>query len=453
MGMAQTVGLRQSFPTFFLIAKPFRWFFSSRRRVLGLVAVVLLMIVVPPIWWAIQLLGLPDIGEPFDVEAFRATSIPDDRNAFLIYRRAAQVLKPPPEEKSNVGQAKKPASRWSAAGTEVQQWVLASREALSLYRQAAEKPDAFEPSLDLSGRLSRTLPLARLQRLALLEASRLEEQGDMAGAWAWYRSYLRTIHLAGRWGSVYKRHEAQTWHKLLLDRLTGWSADAKTIPVLLRQALDDVIACEAIAPSDSYALKTQYLLEASFLEARKLPHGRMPPAWLIALASRPGLRPLIAIVTPDHMEAISAAWMFWRREPERSRRVLELVTANRLAYYDLPPDKRPKPDPNIASCDVYDFGPEAPAKARVLSAELLGGWLDSTYAPRELIECVNLHSIRTGETASHHALIMLLATELYRRDHSGRDHETPQELVGPYLKQLPREFPEEDHPKDMTVDE
>jgi len=27
--------------------------------------------------------GLPDIGDPFDVEAFRAETIPDDRNAFV----------------------------------------------------------------------------------------------------------------------------------------------------------------------------------------------------------------------------------------------------------------------------------------------------------------------------------------------------------------------------------
>ena len=43
--------------------------------------------------------------------------------------------------------------RWSAAGPEAHQWVEANREALALYRQAAEKPDAFEPLLVSSGRL------------------------------------------------------------------------------------------------------------------------------------------------------------------------------------------------------------------------------------------------------------------------------------------------------------
>ena len=40
------------------------------------------------IWWLNSLNGLPDIGDPFDVAAFRALSIPDDQNAFALLRRA-----------------------------------------------------------------------------------------------------------------------------------------------------------------------------------------------------------------------------------------------------------------------------------------------------------------------------------------------------------------------------
>ena len=64
--------------------------------------------------------------------------------------------------------------------------------------------------------------------------------------------------------------------------------------------------------------------------------------------------------------------------------MLRLVTANRLAYFDLPPQERPSPDPDVLSCDLYPFGPEAPAKARVLSPKELDRWLDSTHDPREL---------------------------------------------------------------------
>ena len=38
-------------------------------------------------------LGLPDIGDPFDVEAFQGETIPDDRNAFVLYRQAAALFR------------------------------------------------------------------------------------------------------------------------------------------------------------------------------------------------------------------------------------------------------------------------------------------------------------------------------------------------------------------------
>src|SRR5215468_4171007 len=40
------------------------------------------------IWWLNSLNGLPDIGNPFDVAAFRAFNIAEDQNAFAFFRRA-----------------------------------------------------------------------------------------------------------------------------------------------------------------------------------------------------------------------------------------------------------------------------------------------------------------------------------------------------------------------------
>lgn len=43
------------------------------------------------IWWKTSLNGLPDIGDPFDVSAFRAIKMPDEQNAFSYYRRAGKA--------------------------------------------------------------------------------------------------------------------------------------------------------------------------------------------------------------------------------------------------------------------------------------------------------------------------------------------------------------------------
>src|SRR5262249_9055673 len=46
------------------------------------------------IWWFNSLNGLPDIGDPFDVAAFRAFRLPDEQNAFAYLRRAKEKLSP-----------------------------------------------------------------------------------------------------------------------------------------------------------------------------------------------------------------------------------------------------------------------------------------------------------------------------------------------------------------------
>src|SRR5690348_8515768 len=92
--MTWTSSASRNFPTLRYLAAPFRWLFKSRQRVLTAAAVLLAMLATPPVWWATQLMGLPEIEEPVDVQAIRSFRIPDESNAFILYRRAADRLKP-----------------------------------------------------------------------------------------------------------------------------------------------------------------------------------------------------------------------------------------------------------------------------------------------------------------------------------------------------------------------
>ena len=58
------------------------------------------------IWWLTSLNGLPDIGDPFDVAAFRAFRVPDDQNAFTFLRRAKEKLDPLRALKGETGQTR-----------------------------------------------------------------------------------------------------------------------------------------------------------------------------------------------------------------------------------------------------------------------------------------------------------------------------------------------------------
>src|SRR5262249_97908 len=103
---------------------------------------------------------------------------------------------------------------WSKADPRVRRWAEENRDALALYREGAERPDALEPGRarppdrrsDEEMRALRSLHL-----LALIEASRLEVRGDMAEAWGWYRTALRASYHFGLRGGQIHRFIADRW--------------------------------------------------------------------------------------------------------------------------------------------------------------------------------------------------------------------------------------------------
>src|SRR6185312_13445806 len=61
------------------------------RRRLGLIVAYALIAAAIGVmaWRESRLIGLPDIGEPFDPAPVLALRIPDDENAFVLYRQAS----------------------------------------------------------------------------------------------------------------------------------------------------------------------------------------------------------------------------------------------------------------------------------------------------------------------------------------------------------------------------
>src|SRR5690349_17957153 len=79
------------------VLAPLRWLERARgRKRLALVALYLVLLAVAAFfgWWASSLRGLPDIGDPFDVAAFRAEGVPPEQDAYTHYRRASQLFRP-----------------------------------------------------------------------------------------------------------------------------------------------------------------------------------------------------------------------------------------------------------------------------------------------------------------------------------------------------------------------
>ena len=65
-----------------------------RRITLIFAGCVATAVAVLALWWVTSLIGLPDIGDPFDVAAFHAFHVPDDQNAFTYIRQRTGKLTP-----------------------------------------------------------------------------------------------------------------------------------------------------------------------------------------------------------------------------------------------------------------------------------------------------------------------------------------------------------------------
>jgi hypothetical protein len=387
------------------------------------------------IWWLVSLTGLPDIGEPFDTAAFRAFSVPEDQNAFTFLTRADRTLASIPSRSSVT---------WAEADAYVRSWVESNREAIALFQQGADQADAANPPYDPG------VNAQRLATLVLLEASKRQESGDPAGAWDCYRAMLRMATHIRRRGSLAQRQDLDIyWSGSLQRRLTLWAADPQTTIVQVRRALDEVLQSEPTRDWESSAIKSAYLEMMRKLDEPPDPTSR----YIAGLQYDYRLGGLQS--PPETAGYLDAACRFALREPERSRRVLNLVYANWLAHVESRAQVSRKPalravftlptsaDPiTLATCRVslYAVPPDAPAGARALAPRDVARWVNSTNdAKLRIFAASDIHWPWAPDVLSHRRafrdLVIMLATELYHREH-GTLRASEQVLVGTYLKGL-----------------
>ncbi len=382
------------------------------------------------------LIGLPDIGDPFDVAAFRACSVSDEPDAFVLFRQAANKLgRMPPLEQPARRLA--PAFAWSKADPKLREWALANSDALTLFRQATERPDGIGRStIDPLWPGFSAVALGEFASLALLEASRLEEQGDMAAAWGWYRAVLRMRRHVMRRGDVSERVFVDLNCRVLASRIGDWASDARTRPALIRTALEDAVACEPKPDWDAFSLKLQYLEFMSLLAT--------PDVWIQQGDDEGRKFRLGALSLPPNIEAsVYAARRFLSNEPERSRRVIRLAFANWLAHAREQDPRRRKPavratfrcEKQNITLAFYPADAATRADTGGLSPQDLASWLMTARDAKMLLQG-HWPAIRIAEQRQHRALVVLLAQELYQRK-TGKLPASENALVGPYLNHLP----------------
>ncbi len=315
------------------VLKPRRWYRSPwfLAPTLLLVAAIVWGLA----WRTQRLAAIPDVPEPFDVEAFIAAGVPDDENAFTDYREAARLVRefsgPVEEQLDFLG------GRPTEVPASVEAWLAANRPAMERWRQGTQKPRSaarhlseihLQESLD---ELPRMVGLRELARLASAQGRALRIAGDLPAALEWHLAHLRFgQHLTHRpsfngwWIACAFR--SQAYQDLLL-----WVEDPQValdeIEALFSIVEDSPAACAPYSESlrsayvlclDRYHRMPAYLeMERAYMEANPpAPPGRWPrvPSWL----------------------------EYWAlHEPAVSARALKLVVANLLLGIDLPPRDRP----------------------------------------------------------------------------------------------------------------
>jgi hypothetical protein len=411
-------------------ARQFCWAASILAVAMALTAVGVML------WRASYLFGLPDIGDPFDVAAFRVSNtVPEDQDAVVLFRQAAAVLRPMPE----VPQAARllVGAAWSKVDPKLRDWLEENRAALALFRQGAERPDgSVNPGVELGSRIGGVNP-GSFVLLAVLEGSRLEEKGDMEGAWSWYRTVLRMRTLVMRRGSVRQRFYLGRQCEKVNARIESWATDPKTDALLLRRALADALLDEPKPEWDAHSLKFDYMIMLGVVDD--------PNSWLEHGSDQElDFRIFDEKLPPNILSQLHALRRFVLNEPELSRRVVRLAFANWLTHAQHADPGRHKPtvlawfalDKRGTTIPFFNVGPEAPESARRLSPDELARRLLTTRDARWLFNQFPWPTTRISEKRTHARLVLLLASELYRREH-GKPPSSDQALVGPCLDHLP----------------
>jgi hypothetical protein len=405
-------------------------------RLLGIVAIGLAFLAgAVEIYRGASLIGLPDVGDPFDVAEFRAFRVPPEDDAFVLFRQAQKKLSAMPRLPLAVRRLGPLA--WSKSAPELRDWVNANRDALEMLKAASERPDgiaARNPDRDDN---DDDVNLGFFVELTRLEASRLEEQGDMAGAWSRYLAVLRMQAHVRRRGSMYQRSFADYTCTWMRARVAAWAGDPRTRAPLLRRALDDVKVCEPRPEWDSFSLKVDYLVMMHELERKD--------GWVEQGEHEDQQIHIGGTLLPPNLAwSAYATRRFFKNEPERSRRVVQLAYANWLAHVGEKDPGRFKPavrasfkvGRNAGSASFYPVPPEATTAARRISPKKLAEWLVGTLDAKLLLSQWPWPSIRGSEQREYRDLVVLLASELYQRER-GSTPPSDEALVGLFLEQLP----------------
>lgn len=183
---------------------------------------------------------IPDIADPFDVEAFLSETVEDKDNAFVDYEAAAKLLVPIALTQKEWNEEVSGKS-WDQTSPTVRVWLDANQLALERWRSGTDKGEAFDGDSRDSFLMSHhpsAQTLRDLLALSRLQGERQHAEGRMAEAWQWYRGLMRFGHHFARQRTDWSgRVFGDAFHKEAAMRVVPWASDPRTNAELLQSSL------------------------------------------------------------------------------------------------------------------------------------------------------------------------------------------------------------------------
>jgi hypothetical protein len=397
-----------------------------KRRGLALFYLTIAVTVGALGWREASLWRLPKVPEPFDLVKYGRVEVPDADNAMVAYREVFARFGDLDTLSYKVASATSwSVSDWSAADPEVRRWAEDHRQALAAWVPANDRPDSLlvQPAaLRMDTSLEPLQWLRHYAHLALLEGSRLEPSGDLAGAWRMYRAALRASRHAGRHGGTTQRWNGHSILEQSRPRIEAWIDRPGMTSALLRRAIGDVEACRAMTPPVSEAVRGEYFSARAAVNDTE--------TWWTLSDSGPYSN------ANWYNQFYLGRWVhrFLRREPERSARVLRLMAAGYLAQCDRSRAHRPRLLDRFSV--IYDHDARTPPSVRAISPEALDAWARDSIV-RDLGPFYpHLEASLAAEPGTFEDFTMKMAERAFAIER-GRPARTYGELLGGYLKALP----------------
>ncbi len=295
--------------------------------------------------------------------------VADDKNAFVSYRRAVERFR---DMNTAEGDSFSNANlNWSRADKLFRRWVTEHDEAISLLCAGSAQPE-FVPEAPAgttvaAAAATNNVLAARLGWIAtaaLFKAGKLRSEGDPAAAWILLKAVVRASrHVEWAVLTAQGRTHGIMMVQYACQPIADWAEDRRVTVAMLRQAIDDLAAALSLTPPVSAFYRQEHRAALELLTnpqpmiaARA--KGRNDRAWWHVFALAPAFE------------------AYLDGEPERSRRVLNLLLANDLAWCDRPVvDQPPLAVPRLR---IFEPAPTTPAAARALTPDELAKWADSS---------------------------------------------------------------------------